>query len=166
MGDHLEDGVLLDAVEFLLLVGLEVAVGGQVAFFIVELGVGVLLGAGHGPGHLAVEEPIEEPVDLGVLLHFNGLHIAFKLLGRFMHVVLIPHDCPAYQLVPLNLVLLKDLGQFGDPFLLHEPLIADVLEGLVLAIEVGEGQFFPEEVRLFKGGDGFLEEGVHKDELA
>ena len=166
VGNDLEDGILLDSVELFLLVGLEVAVGGQVAFLVVELGVGILLGAGHGPGHLAVEQPVEESVDLGVLLHFDGLHVAFELLGRLVDVVLVPHDCPADQLVPLHLILLEYLRQFGYSFLLHQPLITDVLEGLVLAIEIREGQFFSEEIRLLEGGDGFLEEGVHEDELS
>ena len=83
-----------------------------------------------------------------------------------MDVVLVPHDCPADELVPLHLVFLEYLSQFGYPFLFHEPFLADVLEGLVLAIEIGECQFFPQKIRLFEGGDGFLEEGVHEYELA
>ena len=81
MGNDFEDGVFLDSVELLLLVGLEVAVVGHVVFLVVELGVGVLLGAGHRSGHLAVEQSVEESVYLCVLLHFDGLHIAFELFG-------------------------------------------------------------------------------------
>ena len=81
VGNDFEDGVFLDSVELLLLVGLEVAVVGHVVFLVVELGVGVLLGAGHRSGHLAVEQSVEESVYLCVLLHFDGLHIAFELFG-------------------------------------------------------------------------------------
>ena len=62
-----------------MFVGLQVTVCHSVVVVVIELTMRILLRTSHGPGHLAVEDPVEETLDFCVFLHFDCFYVAFKL---------------------------------------------------------------------------------------
>jgi len=165
MRNHLENSIPLNPIELLLLMRLQVAMPNHTVSLVIELPMRILLGSGHRSRRLTIEQPVEKTIDLRSLLHLYSFHIAFEFLCRLMHIVFIPHHRPTYQLIPLHLVLLKYLSQFNYPLLLHQPFLTDILQQLVLTIEIRQCQLLPQQIRLLKGRNLFLNQSVHKYQL-
>ena len=62
-----------------MFMGLQVTVCHSVVVVAIELTVRILLRTSHGPGHLAVEDPVEETLDFCVFLHFYCFDVTFEL---------------------------------------------------------------------------------------
>lgn len=92
-------GLLLDALQLVLLLRLETGAGGHRATSVARPTIAV--------------DPVVESVYLGTLLSLDHLDGVLELFSRFVHIVLGLHDGSTDEHLALVLVLLKYIVQFG-----------------------------------------------------